>query len=307
MDSPFSNLNAPAPAPVQSGGGGGGWKIMVVVSLVLVIGLIAGAVFLYNQIGEMRTELAQTRDDISAQIAAIHETSSVSSQTNKRSVESLKKDVDAARQAASVLAGEAKVEATQHADQLAAKLQAAQADQAKQVAAVSNEVSAVRTDADATKTRVGEVSTEVGTVKSDLTSTKSELEKTISDLKRTNGDLGIQSGLIATNGKELAALRALGERNYVEFKLAKEKTPRKVGDIQIRLKAADPKKNRYTIEVIADDKLVEKKDKTVNEPVQFMLSRAALPYELVVNEVRKDMISGYVAAPKVQQTRAANN
>jgi hypothetical protein len=307
MDSPFSNLNAPAPAPVQSGGGGGGWKIMVVVSLVLVIGLIAGTIFLYNQIGEMRTELAQTRDDISAQIASIHETSSVSSQTNKRSVESLKKDVDAARQAASVLAGEAKVEATQHADQLAAKLQAAQADQAKQVAAVSNEVSAVKTDADATKTRVGEVSTEVGTVKSDLTSTKSELEKTISDLKRTNGDLGIQSGLIATNGKELAALRALGERNYVEFKLAKEKTPRKVGDIQIRLKAADPKKNRYTIDVIADDKLVEKKDKTVNEPVQFMLSRAALPYELVVNEVRKDMISGYVAAPKVQQSRAANN
>jgi hypothetical protein len=112
--------------------------------------------------------------------------------------------------------------------------------------------------------------------------------------------------LIATNGKELAALRALGERNYVEFKLAKEKTPRKVGDIQMRLKAADPKKNRYTVEVIADDKMVEKKDKTINEPVQFMLSRATLPYELVVNEVRKDMISGYVSSPKVQQTRSNN-
>jgi chromosome segregation ATPase len=248
--------------------------------------------------------LAQTRDDLATQIASIHETSNVSSQTQKQRVDSLKHDVDAARQAASVLAGEAKVEATQHADALAAKLQAAQAEQAKQVAAVSTEVSAVRTDADATKNRVGEVSSEVGNVKTDLTATKSELEKTISDLKRTNGDLGIQSGLIATNGKELAALKALGERNYVEFKLAKEKTPRKVGDIQMRLKAADPKKNRYTVEVIADDKMVEKKDKTINEPVQFMLSRATLPYELVVNEVRKDMISGYVSAPKVQQTRS---
>ena len=125
----------------------------------------------------------------------------------------------------------------------------------------------------------------------------------IADLKSTKGDLGVQSGLIATNGKELAALRALGERNYTEFRLTKEKTPRKVGDVQMRLKAADMKKNRYTIELIADDKLVEKKDKTVNEPVQFMLSRATQPFEIVVNEVKKDMISGYISAPKVQQTR----
>ena len=113
----------------------------------------------------------------------------------------------------------------------------------------------------------------------------------------------MQSGLIATNGKELAALRALGERNYTEFRLTKEKTPRKVGEIQIRLKSADAKKNRYTIEVIADDKLVEKKDKTVNEPVQFILSRATQPFEIVVNEVKKNMISGYLSAPKVQQVR----
>jgi hypothetical protein len=140
-------------------------------------------------------------------------------------------------------------------------------------------------------------------VKTDAAATKAELEKTISDLKSTRGDLGVQSGLIATNGKELAALRALGERNYTEFRLTKEKTPRKVGDVQMRLKAADMKKNRYTIELIADDKLVEKKDKTINEPVQFMLSRATQPFEIVVNEVKKDMISGYLSAPKVQQTR----
>jgi hypothetical protein len=63
------------------------------------------------------------------------------------------------------------------------------------------------------------------------------------------------------------------------------------------------KKNRYTLELIADDKLVEKKDKTINEPVQFMLSRATQPFEIVVNEVKKDMIAGYISSPKVQQTR----
>src|ERR1700687_5690587 len=121
MDSPFSTPS-PAPEPSPSGGG---WKIVVL--FVAVLALIGATVFIYLQINEMRTELAQTRDELATQIANIHETSSVSTQTNKRSVESLKKDVDAARQAASVLAGEAKVEATQHADALAAKLQAAQA------------------------------------------------------------------------------------------------------------------------------------------------------------------------------------
>jgi hypothetical protein len=113
----------------------------------------------------------------------------------------------------------------------------------------------------------------------------------------------VQSGLIATNGKELAALKALGERNYTEFKLGKTKAPQKVGDISVMLEKCDPKKNRYTIRVIADDKTVEKRDKTLNEPVQFLLSKATQPYELVVNDIKKDLISGYVAAPKVQQTR----
>jgi len=299
MDSPFTATPSPALAPTPDSGGG--WKLVVL--FVAVLALIGATVYMYMQIGDMRAELAQTRDELVKQIDSLHETSSVTSQTNKRTVDSLKQDVAAARQAANAAAGEAKVEATKHADDLAAKLQAAQAEQAKQVAAVSTDLSSVKTETAANNSKIGEVSSEVGTVKTDLTSTKSELEKTIADLKRTNGDMGIQSGLIATNSKELAALKQLGERNYVEFKLAKEKTPRKVGDLQLRLTSADPKKNRYTVEVIADDKKVEKKDRTVNEPVQFMLSKATLPYELVVNEVRKDMITGYVAAPKVQSAR----
>lgn len=124
-------------------------------------------------------------------------------------------------------------------------------------------------------------------------------------MRTARGDLGVQSGLIATNASELAALKALGERNYTDFKISKTRknAPQKVGDLQVMLEKADPKSNRYTIVVIADDKKVEKKDKTINEPVQFLLSRATLPYELVVNDIKKDFIAGYVAAPKVQQKR----
>lgn len=275
-----------------------------------VVALVGASLYQFYEVRQVRSELESTRDALMDQIAKVHETSTVSSKTNRQSVDSLKTQMDEARRQASILAGQAKLDATKHADELAAKLEKAQQEEAVKVAetaaAVSNvtgEVSKVKDDANTTKTRVGEVSTDLASVKTDAAATKAELEKTISDLKSTKGDLGVQSGLIATNGKELAALRALGERNYTEFRLVKEKTPRKVGDVQIRLKAADMKKNRYTIELIADDKLVEKKDKTINEPVQFMLSRATQPFEIVVNEVKKDMIAGYISSPKVQQTR----
>jgi len=275
-----------------------------------VVALVAASLYQFYEVRQVRAELATTREALLDQISKVHETSTVSSKTNRESVDSLKLQMDEARRQASVLAGQAKLDATRHADELAAKLERMQQEQATKVAetatavsAVSGEVSKVRDDANTTKTRVGEVSTDLATVKTDAAATRSELEKTIANLNSTRGDLGVQSGLIATNAKELAALRSLGERQYTEFRLTKEKAPRKVGDIQIRLKSADMKKNRYTIEVIADDKLVEKKDKTINEPVQFMLSRATQPFEIVVNEVKKDMISGYIAAPKVQQSR----
>jgi hypothetical protein len=85
--------------------------------------------------------------------------------------------------------------------------------------------------------------------------------------------------------------------------VGKTKDPQRVADITLLLKKTDPKRNRYTVEVMADDKLTEKKDKNINEPVQFYTSKAKQPYELVVNTVRKDLIIGYLATPKVQSTR----
>ena len=104
--------------------------------------------------------------------------------------------------------------------------------------------------------------------------------------------------MIATNAQELQALRRLGERNYFEFKIGKSKDRQRVGDITVLLKKTDPKKNKYTVEVLADDKLTTKTDKSVNEPVQFYTSKAKQPYELVVNQINKDQIVGYLATPK---------
>jgi len=243
----MSDSNPTPPVVVQSSGP----KVPVV--LVLVVVLIAATGYLFYQVNQTRTEMAQMRDQLLDEISKIHETTAVTTQTSRRSVEALQTDLAAARRQASQLAGQAKIDADKHADEIAASLQKVQQEQAQRVSAVSTEVGKVKEQAVAATTRIGEVSTDVGNVKSDVAATRSELEKTIATLKATQGDLGVQSGLIATNGKELAALKALGERNYTEFKLGKTKAPQKVGDIAVFLEKCDPKRNRHTIRVIPDD------------------------------------------------------
>ncbi len=309
---PIHGGSSYVPPPPQPSGGN---KIPILFGAVAA--LLGASIYLFYQLSqireEVRTELADSRDQIMAEIAKEHETASVTSQTSKKNVEKLTSDVAEARRQASLLAGDAKAAADKHADELAAKLEQAQEQQAKQVSAVANDVSQVKDAENTTRSQVGDVSTKVGevtnqvsTLKTQQSATQQQLEKTVASLSTTIGDLGVESDRIATNGKELTALRQLGERNYFEFKVAKSKKPEKVGDVQITLVSVDPKKNKYTITLIADDKSVEKKDKGINEPVQFYLSRASQPYELVVNEIRKDgggMIVGYVSAPKVQQSR----
>lgn len=282
---------------------GGGIKIPILFGAV--IALVAANIYLFLQLDKTRTEIARMQDSIAVQLSSVRETSSVSTQTAKKNIEVLQERLDAANRQAAALTGQAKADAIKRAEQLSARLETAQKQQEVKVASQFAEVKEEnKVVAGQIGERIGEVKTEVGSVKTDLATTKTDLEKTISGLKSTQGDLGVQSGLIATNGKELMALKQLGERNYFEFNLVKSKTMARVGDITMQLKKSDPKKNKYTIEIVADDLHVEKKDKNVNEPIQFLVSKGGrIPYEIVVNAVKKDAIVGYLATPKVQAAR----
>jgi hypothetical protein len=121
------------------------------------------------------------------------------------------------------------------------------------------------------------------------------------------GDMGVMSGLIATNAKELQYLKDHGDRHIHEFTLTrKQKAQHPVRDVALVLKKADAKRSRFTLEVNADDRVIEKKDRTANEPVQFYVSRSRQPYEIVVNKVEKDSVSGYLAVPKLLIAREGN-
>ena len=148
--------------------------------------------------------------------------------------------------------------------------------------------------------KIGAVASEVGGAKKDIEATKTDLEATKGKLERSLGDMNVMSGLIARNKDDLEDLRRRGDRNYYEFTLTKSKNAQRVGPVQMSLNRTDPKKAKYTVTVIADDKTIEKKDKTSGEPVQFYVKGSArmAPYEIVVFDVGKSQITGYLATPK---------
>jgi chromosome segregation ATPase len=175
---------------------------------------------------------------------------------------------------------------------LAQQIQKQQQDSDTQLAA---QIGQVKTDTD---TKIGAVSTDLTGAKTDIASTKKDLDDTKARLTSTVGDLGVQSGLIARTRDDLDALRRLGERNIFEFNLAKSKNPQRVGPVQITVHSVDAKHFKYTMTVVADDKAIEKKDRTAEEPVQFYVHGARAPYEIVVFDVTKDHINGYLSTPK---------
>lgn len=164
------------------------------------------------------------------------------------------------------------------------RLENEQKQTAQQVSSVSNQVSSVQTD--------------VGGVKTDLTKTQNDLATTMSQLQSVRGDLSNTNSVIARNHDELVTLEHKGDRNFYEFTLIKgQRKP--VGTISLELKKVDTKKNIFTVIVYSDDKAVPKKDRGLDEPLQFYSGKDPALFEVVVNAINsKNQISGYLSTPK---------
>ncbi len=279
---------------------GHGHAIAIGVLSAGLVAALAGDGYLMKQADQFRDDLAQSQDDTKTMIAKLNE--ATSSLLDQR-LQSISEDLKTAQGNADTAVKRARMEALKQAKELNARLE----DQQK---TVTGELSQLKDETTTANSKITDVSSDVSNVKGDVTtvkqdvaSTRTDLDKTSSDLKRAVGDMGVMSGLIATNQKDLTALRQLGERNYFEFDLKKGAITQKVGDVTISLKKSDPKHNRYTVDVLSDDKRVEKRDRTINEPVQLYVSDSKQPYEIVVNKIGKDEIVGYLATPKVKMAR----
>jgi hypothetical protein len=185
--------------------------------------------------------------------------------------------------------------------QLEDKSDALVAEQQKtkaQTARLAREQQATEQKVGAVQSDVSSVKTDVGGVKTDVASTQADLAATKTQLTRVMGDAGVMSGLIATNQSELDELKHKGDRNYYEFTLDKGAPAKNVGTIKLQLRKVDMKHSKFTLTVSSDDRTIEKKDKNIDEPIQFYSGKTPALFEIVVNNIGKKTVTGYLSTPK---------
>jgi len=257
----------------------GAFLAAIAVALLAALGGLIWSYTLSGRLTTQQTELADAKAQNVKLEAELRETDArlnVATDELKTSLGLTQKQLD--NRAQELQQREARDEAT------AARLAGEQKQTAQQVTAVSSAVTDVKTD--------------VGGVKTDVAKTQSDLANAVSQLMSMKGDLSGHSSLIARNATELEVLKHKGDRNYYEFTLVKgQKKP--VGTVSLELKRADAKKSKFTIVVYADDKQYEKKDRNLNEPLQFYAGKDPMLFEIVVNSVgAKNTVTGYLSTPK---------
>jgi chromosome segregation ATPase len=147
-------------------------------------------------------------------------------------------------------------------------------------------------------------SEDVSKLGGDVSGVKTDLDATKNSIQMARSEMGT---LIARNHDEIDQLRRMGQRDYYEFTVTRKAGAQKVGSVQVELKDTNTKKNQFTINVLADDKSFEKKNRSVNEPIFFYTGGSRQAVELVINKVSKTTAAGYLSVPKAAGATTANS
>lgn len=260
---------------------------------VVIAALAIANVYLIVRVDTLEGETENLQSTLEQQIGGVEESSSLYAGQARRELEALRQKIEEAREEA---AGRAQREARRHSSQVAKNLAEQQQRQQEELMGGIHDARSV---ADGANTEVKVVRNDLLTMKSEFEDTNAHLHETASLLEQTNNDLGEINGLVTDNRSEIASLRRLTDRDRISFRLTKSKQMQRVADVQLRLRDTDMKRNKFTLEILADDKKFVKKDRQVAEPVMFYMGDATQPYELVVTSMQKDAVSGYLARPKV--------
>ena len=294
----MNNMNPSDQPPTGAAHNGWGGKALGALALAAVFGIsLYQFSRLSNELGVVKGQLMQSEQHIAEMRGQVTADNADARREASDSVSKLNEQLEKTRKEALANSQRAQTSVRQQTGKMMTTLTEKNTELSRQVDQLKADNTAKSTEVDQT---ISGIKGDVGEVKTEVATTKADLDNTKTDLRRAMGDMGVMSGLIATNASELGELRKLGERTYIEFTLPKNGLPQRVGEVQIALKKTDAKRSRFTLDLLADDKKVEKKDKTVNEPVQFYSASTRLPYEVVVNSVTKDSVSGYLAVPKVK-------
>lgn len=274
--------------PESSTGSGSNPMVRNILAAVAVIYVLVSLYFIYDshtRINKLEADAKAAAESAATHNAAIMKKLGMTEANLQQAAEELQSRLGATQK-------EVASKTAQLAKQQQVSEQRLREESQKNIGAVASEVGGVKTD-------VAGAKTDIATTRADLEATKAKLQSAI-------GDLGVQSGLIAHTRDELDYLKHRGDRNIFEFTLKKGDKPKPVSTISLQLKKVDAKKGKFNMNVVADDRTIEKKDRTVMEPLQFYTGRDRSLYEVVVMTADKNTISGYLSTPKNIPAPASN-
>jgi hypothetical protein len=274
--------------------------VICITLLAILIAMTHRVYVLQEHMLVLQKDVTKSQTWLVSQMSNMKTLSAMTATSSRQTAESLRAELDRAKQQLQVSTGEARELALSDVHRLENQLRVQETKQQALQDQLNHQLLDVRQKTDE---KIGGVSDDVSSIKSEVAETKSDLRKALFEYKRMIGDMGVMSGLIATNNKELEALRALGDRKYSQFAIAKIKSPVQVDGVSVILRKADPLRHKFSLDIVSDDMTIAKKDKNLNEPLQFYLRNTNQPYEIVVNDLQKDQIRGYLASPKVEAAR----
>jgi uncharacterized protein (DUF2141 family) len=251
---------------------------------IIVLGLIAigGLAFGWNA----SSKLDATQQQVTAQVNSFK-------QGVDQDMSSLKDRIAQDEKANTDLQGDLKV-VTDKLKITQGQLKKARAEAAAAVQDTTQKLTALDTSVH-TELATKAATEDVKNVDTKVVGVRTDLDSTREDLKMARSEMGT---LIARNHDEIDQLRRLGERDYIEFTIAGKNKPQKVGNLTVELKGVNEKRGQFSVAMTAEDRRLEKKNRSMNEPIFFYLSGTKIPEELVINKVGKDTVSGYVSVPK---------
>jgi len=272
------------------------WKV---IGAFLFGAVLLGNVFLMSKVRTLEDQADTERKMLRSEIAKLQENVSSNNGAQARQLREIREELEETSKATT---NRARSEAQRQSNRVAKVIGEKQREQQEMLLGQLGGIdSATKNNHDSIETVKGSVDG----VRSAVNENSSKLGETAAALESTSNELrGAIDGVDGEMDKHAAAIEALrmkGERDVTSFVLAKSRDRKKVQDIQVRLRNADVNKGRYTLEVMADDRVFVQKDRYVNQPVEFYVIGASKPYEIVVTSVKKDQIVGYLATPKTTQ------
>ncbi len=271
-----------------------GWVAGMTVIAVVVALLVIGEIVTLSKMSSMKAALEASQLKSSTDLGTkVDQKLSDLEQSNRQMIEALKDDLSNSEQRAGMTQAQ-----LQRARATVAKLSRLEDEQTKRAEELRTQL-AQKADAQ----QVGALGQDLSATKNDLGDTKKNVATLKNDLGMARSELGT---LIATNHNDVETLRKLGERNYYEFTLEK-KQQKQVAGVTMVLKKTNAKHQTFNVDMLVNDHMLQKRNRTIDEPIVFSPDSSKKYYEFVANSVSSDKVTGYISTPKSVEVATARS